>query len=63
MNEAIELLKESRECIAACFRTMYQSTDKTEVDRLECEFKISGVKDGIGVRIQDFIKKTEETTK
>lgn len=52
---AIQLLKESRECIAACFRTIAASDDKMIIDRLELQLALAGVKDGIGVRLQNFI--------
>jgi hypothetical protein len=54
-KDAIALLKESRECIAACFRTMAVSSDPMEMDRLEMQLALAGVKNGIGVRLQNFI--------
>jgi hypothetical protein len=56
--DAISLLKESRECIAACFRTIAASDDKMIMDRLEMQLALAGVKDGIGVRLQNFIAST-----
>jgi len=52
---AIALLKESRECIAACFRTIAASDDKMIMDRLEIGLVVAGVKNSIGVRLQNFI--------
>lgn len=60
MLNAIQLLMESRECIAACFRTIAASSDKMIMDRLEMELELAGVKNGIGVRLQDFIAATSK---
>jgi hypothetical protein len=57
---AIALLKESRECIAACFRTIAASDDKMIMDRLEMQLALVGVKNGIGVRLQNFISEVEQ---
>jgi hypothetical protein len=58
--DAISLLKESRECIAACFRTIAASDDKMIMDRLEMQLALAGVEHGIGVRLQNFIKASTE---
>ncbi len=58
---AIALLKESREAIAACFRVIaVTKEDPTIIARLEFELKRAAVKDGIGVRLQDFIAANEK---
>lgn len=54
-ERAIELLKESREYIAACFRAMSLSNDVMQIEKLEIQLRLAGLKDGIGVRLQDFI--------
>ncbi len=55
-EDALQLLMESRECIAACFRAMSASDDKKIMDRLEMNLALAGVKHGIGVRIQNFVR-------
>jgi hypothetical protein len=55
LGEAIQLLRDSRECIAACFRAIASSDDEMIMDRLQIQLAVAGVKNGIGVRIQDFI--------
>lgn len=52
---AVELLKENREACAACFRVMAQTHDPTIMHRLNAELSRAGVKQGFGVRTQDFI--------
>jgi hypothetical protein len=49
---ALQLLMESSECIAACFRTIAASDDKMIMDKLEMNLALAGVKNGIGVRLQ-----------
>lgn len=56
---AVQLLKESRECIAACFRTIAASDDRMIMGRLEMELALAEVKHGIGVRLQNFIAEQE----
>lgn len=56
---AVELLTESREACAACFRVIAATTDPTIIDRLDAELKMAGVKEGFGVRIQNFIAANE----
>jgi glycosyltransferase A (GT-A) superfamily protein (DUF2064 family) len=55
LEDAIALLKESRECIAACFRTIAASDDQMIMDRLEMQLALAGVEDGIVARLQNFI--------
>ncbi len=59
-EDALQLLMESRECIAACFRAIASSDDKMIMDRLEINLGLSGVKYGIGVRIQNFVRSVRE---
>lgn len=56
---AISLLKESRETIAACFRVIAATDDPTITTRLEWELLQAGVENGMGVRIQNWIKAAE----
>ena len=52
---AVELLKEMREACAACFRVIAQTEDPTIMERFDAELSKCGVKEGFGVRTQDFI--------
>lgn len=53
-NELLDCAKELREALAACFRVIYKQGG---VPELEEEFRRIGIKDGLGVRVQEAIKR------
>lgn len=55
LQRAVELLTEAREASAACFRVIAATEDKTITHRLETELRNAGVKEGFGVRMQNFL--------
>jgi hypothetical protein len=57
---AVELLTEAREACAACFRVIAATNDPTITERLDTELKMAGVKEGFGVRIQNFIAANDQ---
>ena len=56
---AVGLLKEMREACAACMRVIAQTPDPTIMDRLGVELRKAGVREGFGVRTQNFIAANE----